>query len=84
MDKLEIVVKIIDEKCLKLGKPVVIFGRKKIPVGFDSGDSIVFATEKPKTMTEAKVYSYTISELKHFYGEGNLQGLIDYEQEIRF
>lgn len=79
MDKLEIVVKIIDEKCLKLGKPVVLFGNKKVPVGFCFGDSIVFATEKPKTMTEAKVYIYTIGELKHFYRNGSLQGLIDYE-----
>lgn len=76
--ELEIVVKITDNKGIKLNLSVMLFGKPKVVVGFWNG-SLVLATNKPKTMPEAQVQIYTTAELKEFYEEGSLQGLVDIE-----
>ena len=74
--ELEIVVKITENKGIRLNRSVILFGKPKVVVGFWNG-SIVLVTEKPKTMPEAQVQIYTSAELKEFYEEGGLQGLVD-------
>lgn len=74
---LEINVKITENKAIRLGKNVFLFGKQKIVIGFWNSNSLVIATKNPKTMAETQVLIYTIDELKEFYEEGNLQGLVD-------
>lgn len=76
--ELEIVVKITDNKGIKINRSVMLFGKPKVVVGFWNG-SLVLATNKLKTMPEAQVQIYTTAELKEFYEEGSLQGLVDIE-----
>lgn len=78
MPKLEIIVKITDNKGIKVGRTVYLFDKPKVVVGFWN-NSLVFATNEPKTMPDAQVLIYTSEELKEFYEEGNLQGLVDIE-----
>jgi len=78
MAKLEITVKITENKGIKVGRTVMLFNKPRVVVGFWN-NSLVFATEKPKTMPEAQVLIYTTSELKEIYEEGSLQGLVDIE-----
>ena len=78
MPKLEIIVKITDNKGIKVGRTVYLFDKPKVVVGFWN-NSLVFATNEPKTMPEAQVLIYTSEELKEIYEEGNLQGLVDIE-----
>ena len=76
MNKLEIVVKLIDNKGIQIGRTVFLFNKPRMVVGFWN-NSLVFATDNPKTMSEAQVLIYTIDELKEFYKEGSLQGLVE-------
>ena len=76
MAKLEIVVKVTEEKGIQIGRTVYLFNKPRVVVGFWN-NSLVFATDNPKTMPEAQVLIYTTSELKEFYEEGSLQGLVD-------
>ena len=78
MNKLDIIVKIIDNKGIKIGRTVYLFNKPRMVVGFWN-NSLVFATDNPKTMPEAQVLIYTTSELKEIYEEGSLQGLVDIE-----
>lgn len=78
MAKLEITVKITENKGIKVGRTVILFNKPRVVVGFWN-NSLVFATEKPQTMPEAQVLIYTTSELKEIYEEGSLQGLVDIE-----
>ena len=78
MPKLEIIVKITDNKGIKVGRTVYLFDKPKMVVGFWN-NSLVFATNEPKTMPDAQVLIYTSEELKEIYEEGNLQGLVDIE-----
>lgn len=78
MNKLDIIVKITDNKGIKIGRTVYLFNKPRMVVGFWN-NSLVFATEKPQTMPEAQVLIYTTSELKEIYEEGSLQGLVDIE-----
>ena len=78
MAKLEITVKITENKGIKVGRTVMPFNKPRVVVGFWN-NSIVFATGKPKTMPEAQVLIYTSDELKEIYEEGSLQGLVDIE-----
>lgn len=78
MPKLEIIVKITNNKCIKVGRTVYLFDKPKVVVGFWN-NSLVFATNEPKTMPDAQVLIYTSEELKEIYEEGNLQGLVDIE-----
>ena len=76
MAKLEIVIKLTENKGIKLGRTIYLFNKPRVVVGFwNSG--IVFATDKPQTMAEAQVLIYTTEELREFYKEGSLQGLVD-------
>lgn len=78
MNKLEIVVKVADNKGIQIGRTVFLFNKPRMVVGFWN-NSLVFATDNPKTMSEAQVLIYTIDELKEIYEEGSLQGLVDIE-----
>lgn len=78
MNKLDIIVKITDNKGIKIGRTVYLFNKPRMVVGFWN-NSLVFATDNPKTMPEAQVLIYTTSELKEIYEEGSLQGLVDIE-----
>ena len=78
MNKLQIVVKLTDNKGIQIGRTVFLFNKPRMVVGFWN-NSLVFATDKPKTMSEAQVLIYTIDELKEIYEEGSLQGLVDIE-----
>lgn len=78
MAKLEITVKITENKGIKVGRTVMLFNKPRVVVGFWN-NSLVFAIEKPQTMSEAQVLIYTTSELKEIYEEGSLQGLVDIE-----
>ena len=78
MAELNIVVKVTDNKGIQIGRTVYLFNKPRVVVGFWN-NSIVFATDKPKTMPEAQVLIYTSDELKEIYEEGSLQGLVDIE-----
>lgn len=78
MAKLDIIIKITDNKGIKIGRTVYLFNKPKVVVGFWN-NSLVFATDNPKTMPEAQVLIYTSNELKEFYEEGSLQGLVEIE-----
>ena len=75
---LEIIVKITENKGIKLNRTVLLFNKPRVAVGLWN-NSIVFATDKPKTMPEAQVLIYTSDELKEIYEEGSLHGLVDIE-----
>ena len=76
MAKLEIIVKVTEKKRIQVGRTVYLFSKPRMVVGFWN-NSLVFAIDNPKTMPEAKVLIYTSNELKEFYQEGFLQGLIE-------
>ena len=76
MAKLDIIVKITDNKGIQVGRTVYLFNKPRVVVGFWN-NSLVFATDNPKTMPEAQVLIYTSNELKEFHQEGCLQGLIE-------
>lgn len=76
MSELNIIVKIAEKKGIMLNRTVLLFNKPKVVVGFWN-NSIVLATDKPKTMPEAQVLIYTSEELKEFYEEGSLQGLVE-------
>ena len=78
MSKLEIIVKVTDKKGIQVGRTVYLFNKPKVVVGFWN-NSLVFATDNPKTMPDAQVLIYTTSELKEIFEEGSLQGLVDIE-----
>lgn len=78
MNKLDIIVKITDNKGIQIGRTVYLFNKPRVVVGFWN-NSLVFATDNPKTMPEAQVLIYTSDELKDMYNEGSLQGLVDIE-----
>ena len=78
MAKLEIIVKVTDNKGIQVGRTVYLFNKPKVVVGFWN-NSLVFATENPKTMPDAQVLIYTTSEIKEIFEEGSLQGLVDIE-----
>ena len=78
MAELNIVVKVTDNKGIQIGRTVYLFNKPRVAVGFWN-NSMVFATDKPKSMPEAQVLIYTSDELKEIYEEGSLQGLVDIE-----
>ena len=49
MAKLEIIVKVTDKKGIQVGRTVYLFSKPKVVVGFWN-NSLVFATDNPKTM----------------------------------
>ena len=78
MPELEILVKVTENKAIKIGRTVILFNKPRMVVGMWN-NSIVLATSKPKTMPEAQVLIYTTDELREFFNEGSLQGLVDIE-----
>lgn len=76
MNKLEIVLKVTEEKGIQLGRTVYLFNKPKVVVGLWN-NSVVLATNNPKTLPESQVLIYTTAELKEIYEEGSLQGLVD-------
>ena len=76
---LEISLKITDKKVLILNRSYILFNKPRVAVGLWN-NSVVFATNNPKTMDECQVLIYTISELKEFYEDGSLKGLADIDQ----
>ena len=78
MNKLDIIVKITENKGIQVGRTVYLFNKPRVVVGFWN-NSLVFATDNPKTMPEAQVLIYTSDELKEIFEEGSLQGLVDIE-----
>ena len=76
MAELNIIVKVTDDKGIQVGRTVFLFNKPKVVVGFWN-NSLVFATDKPKTMPEAQVLIYTTDELKEIFEEGSLQGLVE-------
>ena len=76
MNKLEIVLKVTKDKGIQLGRTIYLFNKPKVVVGLWN-NSVVFATDNPKTLPEAQVLIYTSGELKEIYEEGSLQGLVD-------
>ena len=75
MNKLDIIVKITDNKGIQVGRTVYLFNKPKVVVGFWN-NALVFATDNPKTMPEAQVLIYTIEELKEFAQDGDLKGMV--------
>lgn len=73
---IKIGVRIAENKYLYLGRKIKLFGCEKKVVGLWRS-SIVAATEKPRTMAEAQVQIYTPSEMREFYEEGQLEGLVE-------
>ncbi len=78
MAKLDIIVKITDNKGIQVGRTVYLFNKPRVVVGFWN-NSLVFASDNPKTMPEAQVLIYTSEEVKEIYEEGSLQGLVEIE-----
>ena len=80
MAKLEIVVAIHEGKGIMLGRTVFLFNKPRVAVGMWNNDSIVFATDNPKNLSEVNVLIYTKEELKELYLDGNIQGLVEAER----
>ena len=78
MPELEILVKVTENKAIQIGRTVMLFNKPRMVVGIWN-NSIVLATSKPKTMPETQVLIYTTDELREFFNEGSLQGLVDIE-----
>jgi len=73
---LEITLKITDKKGIIIGRSVILFGKPRVVVGLWN-NSVVFATNNPKTLSEAQTLIYTIEELKDFVKEGELKGMVE-------
>ncbi len=76
MPNLEIVVKLNKEKGIHIGRTIYLFNKPKVVVGFWN-NSLVLACNNPRTIDDAQVRIYTLEELREFYEEGSLQGLVD-------
>lgn len=75
---LEITLKITDKKGIIIGRSVILFGKPRAVVGLWN-NSVVFATNNPKTLSEAQTSIYTIEEIKEFAKDGDMKGLVDLE-----
>lgn len=73
---LEITLKVTDKKGIIIGRSVILFGKPRVVVGLWN-NSVVFATNNPKTLSEAQTLIYTIEELKDFAKEGDLKGMVE-------
>lgn len=76
---LDITIKITNDKGLIIGRTYYLFNKPRVAVGLWN-NSVVFATNHPRTMGDTQVLIYTTSELKEIYNEGSLQGLANLEQ----
>lgn len=73
---LEITLKVTDKKGIIIGRSVILFGKPRVVVGLWN-NSVVFATNNPKTLSEAQTLIYTIEEIKDFAKEGDLKGMVE-------
>lgn len=76
MEKLEIILKITEDKGIIIGRSVILFGKPRYVVGLWD-NAIVFSTLEPKTLSDCQVLIYTIEELKDFAKEGELKGMVE-------
>lgn len=74
--RLDIKVKIAENKAIIIGRTVILFGKPRVAVGF-VGDGVAFACDNPQTLEDARVLVYLAEELAEFLGEGSLEGAID-------
>lgn len=74
--KLEITLKISEDKGIIIGRSVVLFNKPRYVAGLWD-NAVVFVSHNPKTLMDCQVCIYTINELKEFYEEGSLQKLVD-------
>ena len=74
--RLDIKVKIAENKAIIIGRTVILFGKPRVAVGF-VGDGVAFACDNPQTLEDARVLVYLAEELAEFLGEGSLEGVID-------
>lgn len=75
-NELEITLKITDNKGIIIGRSVILFNKPRCVVGLWD-NSVVFAVNEPKTMSDCQVLIYTIEELKEFAKEGDLKGMVN-------
>ncbi len=73
---LEITLKVTDKKGIIIGRSVILFGKPRVVVGLWN-NSVVFATNNPKTLSEAQTLIYTIEEIKEFAKDGDLKGMVE-------
>ena len=76
MEKLEITLKITEDKGIIIGRSVILFGKPRYVAGLWD-NAVVFAIHEPKTMSDCQVLIYTINELKEFAKDGDLKGMVD-------
>ena len=76
MEKLEITLKITEDKGITIGRSVILFGKPRYVVGLWD-NAVVFSTLEPKTLSDCQVLIYTIEELKEFAKDGDLKGMVD-------
>lgn len=74
--KIEVTIKITQDKAITIGK-VVMFDHVKYKAVGMKIDSIVFAAVKPKDITQFQVLIYSIKDLVRFYNYGILKGMED-------
>ena len=74
--RLDIKVKIAENKAIIIGRTVILFGKPRVAVGF-VGDGVAFACDNPQTLEDARVLVYLAEELAEFLGEGSWEGAID-------
>ena len=67
--RLDIKVKIAENKAIIIGRTVILFGKPRVAVGF-VGDGVAFACDNPQTLEDARVLVYLAEELAEFLGEG--------------
>lgn len=75
---LEITLKVTNKKGIIIGRSVILFGKPRVVVGLWN-NSVVFAANNPKTLSEAQTLIYTIEEIKEFAKDGDIKGLVDLE-----
>ena len=75
---LEITLKINNKKGIIVGRSVILFGKPRMVAGLWN-NSVVFAIDNPKTLSEAQVLIFTIDEIRQFEIDGDIKGLVDLE-----
>ena len=76
MDKLEVNLKIVEGKYLKIGKTIYLNRKVLRAVGLWN-NSVVLVVDNPRVMSDLQVRIYTISELRELFEEGDLTGLVE-------
>ena len=77
--ELQVNIKIADEKYLRINKVVYLNNKPMRVVGLWN-TSIVLVPDNQRTVDDFQVRIFTSEELKDFYKEGSLQGLIEIKE----